>query len=258
MIALFGGTTESLAIAEKLKSSGHPFMLFTATDFHVHAHIRQEAINHQVGPLNQQEMELVFQKENIKMVIDATHPFAVQVSENLMHVCQGLLIPYYRFERQSTSTGKSHHVRRFSNYDEGIQFLQNTEGNILLSTGSHSVSLFTRSLPTERLYVRVLPIPEILKKTIEAGVIKDHMMAMKGPFSQEMNVAMIKFWNISYLVSKDSGSQGGLEEKIKSVEETKTQLILIERPKMDYPKAYNNLDRLFKDIKNKMEALKHV
>lgn len=255
MIALFGGTTESWEIADHLRSKSYDFILFTATDFSDVPDDGKGKIIRQAKPLNQEEMDEAFKTNLVRLVIDATHPYAVEVSMNLMAVCHSLSVSYYRFERPKTTISDLDFVSRFPDYDQTIDYLKTTEGNILLSTGSNSLQLFAEKIPLDRLYVRILPIAEILQKTIAIGIKKDHILAMKGPFSEEMNIAMMKYWHISYLVSKDSGVEGGMEEKIRSVQIMQNKLIIIDKPKIYYTNTCSNLQGLYKKIDDKMEAI---
>ena len=258
MIALFGGTTESWKIAKYLQDMAFDFILFTATDFSNGPNDVKERIKRHAKPLNLEEIQQAFVKYQVKLVIDATHPYAVQVSSNLMVVCQALSLNYCRYERSSVITAASPYISRFPDYDQAICYLQTTSGNILLSTGSNSLGLFTEKIDLDRLYVRVLPIPKIIQKTIDTGIKSNHILAMQGPFSEEMNSATLLHWNIDYLVSKDSGLEGGIEEKVRSVEKMKNKLIIIDKPKICYAKIYDNLHELYKEINQKMEAIKNA
>ena len=53
---------------------------------------------------------------------------------------------------------------------------------------------------------------------------------MQGPFSIEMNEAILRQFDSSYLVTKDGGKEGGFEEKREAAHRNNVQLIVIERP----------------------------
>ena len=97
--------------------------------------------------------------------------------------------------------------------------MEGTEGNVLLTTGSKELKVFTE-IPSyrDRLYARVLSLPSVVETCSEYGFEGKHLIAMQGPFSREMNEAMLRQYQCSYLVTKDSGKAGGFEEKIQAAE----------------------------------------
>ena len=78
------------------------------------------------------------------------------------------------------------------NTDEAVRFLSGTEGNILLTTGSKELSKFA-ALPdfAARCWARVLPLPASLEACSAAGLSPSHIFALQGPFSREMDEAML-------------------------------------------------------------------
>ena len=53
---------------------------------------------------------------------------------------------------------------------------------------------------------------------------------MQGPFSRELNEAMLKQFHIAYFVTKDGGGPGGFDAKVVAARAAGAQLILIRRP----------------------------
>ena len=101
-----------------------------------------------------------------------------------------------------------------------------------LTTGSKELKAFT-ALPDfeKRLYARVLSTPEVATMAASLGFVGKHLICMQGPFSKELNTAMLKQFDAAYLVTKDSGKVGGFEEKLLSAREAGAKVILIGRPK---------------------------
>ena len=83
---------------------------------------------------------------------------------------------------------------------------------------------------SERLYVRVLPVLASLEKTAALGIPARHVIAMQGPFSKELNVALIREFGIQTLVTKASGAVGGFWEKIEAAQECGCEAVVIRRP----------------------------
>ena len=63
-----------------------------------------------------------------------------------------------------------------------------------------------------------------------AGIPHRNVIAMQGPFSTELNVALLRQFGIRYLVTKDGGPQGGFAEKAEAAHKTGTVLVVIRRP----------------------------
>ena len=89
----------------------------------------------------------------------------------------------------------------------------------------------------------------MVKKCEDNGILPKNIIAMQGPFSLNMNKAMIEQLNIKYLVTKKGGDTGGEKEKIDACNEKGIEVILLDKPKIQYPNCYNNIDELIKNIK---------
>ena len=111
--------------------------------------------------------------------------------------------------------------------------LKRTTGNILLTTGSNTVGEYTRVIPAERVWVRVLPTVSAIEKCAAAGVLSSHIIAMQGPFSNGLNAALYEHFSISVMVTKDSGKPAGMDEKVIPALEKDIHVIFIDRPRED-------------------------
>lgn len=87
-------------------------------------------------------------------------------------------------------------------------------GNILLTTGSKELSVYCAEPELKkRLYVRVLPGMESLALCKKEELEGRQILALQGPFSEEMNLAFIHAYDIRYLVTKESGITGRIPGK---------------------------------------------
>lgn len=107
--------------------------------------------------------------------------------------------------------------------------LAGREGNILLTTGAKELPAFAGIAP-DRLYPRVLPTKDSISACEAAGIPHRNILAMQGPFSQELNEALIRQFHIAFLVTKDGGAAGGFPEKVQAAKNTGIELVLIRRP----------------------------
>jgi precorrin-2 dehydrogenase/sirohydrochlorin ferrochelatase/precorrin-6A/cobalt-precorrin-6A reductase len=161
-------------------------------------------------------------------VVDATHPYAVLVTENLRSVCNTLNIRYLRLIRPQTADNG---FVRVPSATAAAAYLNTVSGNALLTTGSKELSAFTVVDRFEtRLFARVLPGSDVVKNCEQLGFRGANLICMQGPFSVEMNLATLNAANARYLVTKDSGAAGGLPEKLEAAEMLGVKVIMISRP----------------------------
>ncbi len=104
--------------------------------------------------------------------------------------------------------------------------------NILITTGSKELEPYTRIPDFEaRCYVRALPTMEALEKCQRLGFRRAHLILMQGPFTEEMNIAQLRYAHAGYLVTKASGEIGGFPEKCEAALALGVEVICIGRPK---------------------------
>ena len=228
-IVIFGGTTEGRREAERLLTLGRAFTV-SVTSAYARSLLPPEVSCH-VGVLNRQEMLAWLSKERPGLVIDATHPYAVQATRNIRACCAALGIPYERKERLAEAASWRQDVQHVPDAGAAAQALQSTEGPVLLTTGSHTLLPYGQSIDPARLFVRVLPTREALELCAAAGILPSHIIAMQGPFTRAFNAALYDQWGIRAMVTKDSGQAGGVEEKVVPALERQIHIIMIDRPK---------------------------
>lgn len=231
-ILIFSGTTEGRKLAELLSGAGVQAVVCVATEYGEEVMNPLPDIALRQGRMNQQEMRELMEREAFLAVVDATHPFATQVSENIRQSAGEQSIPYLRLQR-NTKTNLAHvgRVLYFSTNEECQAALLQTEGNILLTTGSKELAAYcSREELKVRLYVRVLPSEESIALCKRQGLTGKQMIAMQGPFSEEMNMALINQYHIKHLVTKESGITGGFEEKVSAADKLGVSICVIGNP----------------------------
>ncbi len=227
-ILLFAGTSEGKELIRFLSSSTVQTDICVATDYGANSIEPNEKIKIRKGRLNAQDMIELIRKERYDMVIDATHPYAVEVSRNIKQACEKTDTNRLRVARESTETNDCIKV---SAIPEAVAYLNQREGNILLTTGVKDLKTFTSIDHYEkRVFPRILPMIDGLDRCIQLGFSPKNVICMHGPFSAELNIAMIRHFNIRCLVTKDTGQVGGFPEKLLAAKQTDTEAIVIARP----------------------------
>ncbi len=227
-VILFGGTTEGREFAARLKDMGHTVTVSVAEEIGAEELKGIEDIKVVTGRRDAEGLSFLIRANDI--CIDATHPYAVLASQNISKACKICGIGYFRLLRKkSENLSRYNRVYEVDSAKEACKVAAKVKGNILLTVGVKELHEFS-SIERERLFVRVLPVKESIKKCEEEGIAHRNIIAMFGPFSCKMNEAVIEQYDIRVTVSKDGGEAGGFDGKLEAAERTKTGLIVIKRP----------------------------
>ena len=228
-LCVFAGTTEGRRLTEFLCSQGAAVTACVATEYGETLLSPEKNLTISAKRLTEEEMKTLFNAEKFDLCVDATHPYAPVVTENIASACMETGTEYLRLLRDGQDTPED--AVFCQSIDEVVDYLNGTEGKVLLTTGSKEISKYTGLRDfSERAYGRVLPMMDSLRLCEEAGLKPSHILAMQGPFTREMNVAMLRSVGASYMVTKQSGSAGGFDEKIEAAREAGARLIVIGRP----------------------------
>ena len=246
MIWVIGGTKDSRDFLEKIVKSTTDIIVTTATEYG-----GKLLENLPVKTLCKKltySMMVDFVKENsIDKIVDLSHPYAMEVSQNAIDVSKELQIEYFRFEREEISFLPQKYIE-FDNIESLVEYLEGVEGNILVTLGSNNIPHFSKLKNLGNFYFRILPKWDMVKKCEDVGVLPKNIIAMQGPFSKNMNKAMIEQYDIKYLVTKQAGDTGGEREKIEAADEMGIDVVFLTRPKVEYPSCYSDIDKLFKRV----------
>ena len=149
------------------------------------------------------------------VVVDATHPYAQIVSQNVRQAADKESISLIRL-RRSTKSAEEGFVS-FKTHEECSAWLSFQTGNILLTTGSKDLGSYAKNETIKNhLFVRVLPGEESIRLCTANGITGRQIIAMQGPFSAQMNECILREYSIDWMVTKISGHAGGFEEKVEA------------------------------------------
>lgn len=251
-ILILGGTTEGRQLAVYCLEHGYPSVVSVVSDYGKEQLPVQEGVQVLVHVLGEEELEALLRREAIDVVFDATHPYAVAVTAMAERVSQKCGISYYRVLRKGADQEEIKGVQWMESAAAAARFLEKTSGFILLTTGSRELGAF-QSLK-ERLFVRVLPAVESLDACYRAGIKGNRIIAMQGPFSTGLNEALIRETKAAYLVSKESGKNGGFYEKLEAAKRCGIKVVLIGRPTKEAGVTLNTACRLLDEMAEKSEV----
>lgn len=228
-LCVFAGTREGRALIEALTGRGLSVTACVATEYGQIVLGEHPDVTVRAGALPRAEMPDFFRAEGFDLVVDATHPYAEHITESIRLACEETGIECIRLLRESTSDASDGVF--VEDTEACIRFLSETTGNVLLTTGSKSLPQYGAVEELRpRLYARVLPMVSSLESCAAAGIAPDHIIAMQGPFDEELNVAMLRSVKAEWMVTKDTGSSGGYADKIAAAQRAGAKVVIIGRP----------------------------
>ncbi len=240
-IMLFAGTTEGRELCEKYAEKNIIIDVYTATDYGGELLPESRNINIHSGKLDTEEIAAEIKRLEPFLVVDATHPYATEISKNLKKASGD---KYVRLLREELPKVKAIYVE---NIDRAVATVNRSRGNVLITTGSKDLEKYTAIKDYKnRCIIRMLPEKENIKKAVELGFSENNIIAEQGPFSTKDNIKHINKYGIKYLISKESGTAGGLNEKYYACQSCNAAMIVIKRPAEDGYKAsevYNIIEK---------------
>ena len=229
-VVVFAGTAEGRTLSEYLSRRRIQVTACVATEYGESLLTENEYLNVHAGRMDREQMADFIKKEGAGLVVDATHPYAAVVSQNVSQACQDVKAEYVRLIRDS-GTEDSDDMISVSSVEEAADYLAGTKGNILVTTGSKELAKYTVIPDYEkRVFARVLSIGEVAITCEKLGFRGKNLICMQGPFSEELNTAMLRQFDCRYLVTKETGKAGGFDEKIRAASKAGAKVILIGRP----------------------------
>jgi precorrin-3B C17-methyltransferase len=248
---VFSGTSDGNEIVRSLHQQGIPVIVSVATEQGAQIW-RKQKIPVVWGSLGRERRHQVLSQQQASLLVDATHPYASQMTVQLQQLSVYLEILCLRYERPSTLVGDE----LCGDSIEKVTALALQSGKrILLATGSHHVAEFLQQDHAQQgeWFVRCAPTSESLRELEQAGMPLSRICAQQGPFSVEENLKLLERWKIEVLVTKDSGEAGGFIEKHQAAKALGIPLIVQQRPRFHVAQSYSDISALLQRIQQVMD-----
>jgi precorrin-6A/cobalt-precorrin-6A reductase len=241
LIGLILGTSEGKKILSLLNEFTQDLFVSTATAYGGELLKEYKFKELNTEPLDKATIIKKMGDKKIKVLIDASHPYALEISKNAKEACEFLEIPYLRYERPSVieKFRQYKNIVEIENYEAFGRIIRkmdnlNSENvTILNTTGSRNIKTIRALELSCRIIHRVLPSVEVMEECFSLGVKVEDIIAIKGPIGYDLNVSFIKEYNAKALLLKDSGVQGGTEEKLSAAVDMGIKAFVIGRKKAE-------------------------
>ena len=250
-IFLTAGTEDGRKLAEFLTRHGHNVTVSVVSEYG--KKILQQYNDIEINDKSLNAAELT---ENLRgkfdILVDATHPYAVNVSQNAIDACKSAEIPYIRFERPEVEVNDEN-IFKVDGYASAAIKAAELGKNIFITTGSRNLKKFIESpaLKDCNLTVRILPTAEVLKECESYGLTPKQIIAMQGPFTTELNAETFKHCRADVIITKNSGKVGGADTKLAAAKILNLPVVMIDRPKIFYPNIAKTFDEVLNFIQSK-------
>ena len=212
MILVFGGTTEGRKAVEVLEQAGKVFYYSTKTgeqDIALHHGKRID------GAMDAEAIRVFCQEHDIRLIVDAAHPFASQLHENIAQVSISQNIPVIRYERIYPPRDKEMEwIDDYSQIPTDIHTLLATTG---VQSISHLKWLEKKGI---KVIYRILNRESSIQLAHEQGATDDQLCFY--PLTADAEAVLMK----------ESGESGGFNEKIKEAKEKGMRIIVLKRPQL--------------------------
>jgi len=265
MILLLSGTSEGRILSARLRAAGLPFVVSVATpearQLFTEIDPPPEIL---VARFSGEAMGTFLRERQVSAILDATHPFAQRISEKAIQVASQQHIPYVRYERPTTSSEptplvwEGGEILMAPDMESAARICLQRGSRVFLTTGTKTLPVFRQVMGCKWVMARILPTIASLTQALEAGLPPAQILALRGPFSQELECALLRQYRIDLVVTKDSGAAGGADTKLAAAAALQVPAVIVGRPQMSYPNLCNDLEQAVQTVITLIgEGVKH-
>ncbi len=241
MILFLAGTSDARELAVQIKEAGYRILATVVTESAAKS-LENQGVDTRIGRLTAADMTVLIRQKGIQAVVDASHPFAEEASKNALQAANEANVLYIRYEREQQQYNDERLIV-VRDYGAAAKLAAEKRGVIMLTTGSKTLEIFTKELAgleNTRVIARMLPRLDNMEKCALLGIEQKNIVAMQGPFSKELNKALYRHYDVTLMITKESGKVGAVDEKIEAALECGIETILIARPKIQYQNLYSS------------------
>ena len=222
MILVFGGTTEGRKAVEVLEEAGSPYYYSTRSDGQ-----EIELVNgfHLTGTMEVPQMVDCCREHDIRLLVDAAHPFAEELHRNLLFVASHIGAPIIRYDR--IYPPRTDDVVWCKDYQDAMSKLEAEGVNRLLAlTGVNNIGTLRPYWKKHECWFRILnrPLSQMLAR--KAQFPEDHLVYYEDDDTRRL----LEQLKPQAILTKESGLSGGYTEKVEAARAAGVRVFVIERP----------------------------
>ena len=222
MILVFGGTTEGRKAVEALEAAGSRYYYSTRGEE------QQVSLTHGIhlkGGMDLREMVTFCEAHDIRLLVDAAHPFAENLHRNLLQLAAQQDIPVIRFDR--IYPPRSHDVIWCKDYEDAIRKLvENGTTRLLALTGVNTIAPLRPYWSKNESWFRILRREPSMRMAEQAGFPEDHLVF----YEEDETEALIDQLHPDAILTKESGDSGGFSQKVETAQAAGIKVYAVERP----------------------------
>ncbi|RLM20308.1 cobalt-precorrin-6A reductase [Brenneria alni] len=229
-IHVFGGTRDARLICQALDAAGERYRLSVATETgkQLAGNLAGEVV---VGRMDADAITDYLATRQVRWVIDASHPYADALHQNVVVACRRLPVLLTRYQRPSDIDAIDHPLlHKVDSLAAACTVARRFGPRVLLTTGSKELAAYRQNLPEKYLLARVLPTASVLAQCEALGLGVEQIIAQCGPFSPAFNQALYEHCQPDVVITKESGAQGGYQQKVAPCLALAIPCIVVRRP----------------------------
>jgi precorrin-6A/cobalt-precorrin-6A reductase len=177
--------------------------------------------------------------EQITHVIDATHPFASQISRNAVDACAKTATPLIAYLREPWMAGPGDDWRHVATVEEAAAALPDHPARIFLAIGRQHLQPFARQ-PQHFYLLRLVDAPVTALPLPDAEIV-----LARGPFTIDGDLALLRGHRITHIVARNAGGEGA-KAKLAAARGLSLPVIMIDRPILPERRAAQNVDEIMR------------
>jgi len=211
-VLVFGNTPESRSMAKMLRQRGRQVVMSVTSEY-AKSLLPPGTICH-VGKLDADGMLHFIREIAPNRIVDATHPYAVAASQNIQQAASELGLPCECVHFENIENAWRDSVEWVDTHEALIGAILREKGNMLLGIGRDPLLPIPLETDMHRLFPRITPTPEAVAACLDLGYPKGNIIAMDGPFSRELTMALFEQKNITGVVVRDATDKSYLHEMV--------------------------------------------
>jgi precorrin-6A/cobalt-precorrin-6A reductase len=249
MILLMGGTSETAMMASALADLGKRVLVSMATDVPLALPDRPE-VQLRRGRLNKEQLAALLCDQRVEALVDAMHPYALEAHTTAKQAATAVCVPYLRWLRAESELSVYHNLLMAADHEQAAQLAVGLKRSILLTVGSRNLATYVRAARAAHLpiFARVLPCKETEDVCRSLSLHASEIIAARGPFTMEDTLNLLRKHKIGTMVTKESGSVGGVPEKLEAAMQADCQVVVVKRDLVAVDNSYRTLEELIRGL----------